>query len=106
KRSTIVFWKAAEVGITGLALVAFILPHLAEAGSDAQRTLAIVSALLLISTVFMMGTHSAFFIPAKYGVMPEILHTSVLSRGNGLLEGTSFISNILGTSFGGYLYSQ
>ena len=53
-----------------------------------------------------MGTHSAFFVPAKYGIMPEILHTSVLSRGNGLLEGTSFVSQILGTSFGGWLYTS
>jgi acyl-[acyl-carrier-protein]-phospholipid O-acyltransferase/long-chain-fatty-acid--[acyl-carrier-protein] ligase len=53
-----------------------------------------------------MGTHSAFFVPAKYGIMPEILHTSVLSRGNGLLEGTSFVSQILGTSFGGILYTE
>ena len=52
-----------------------------------------------------MGTHSAFFVPAKYGMMPEILHTSVLSRGNGLLEGTSFIANILGTVFGGSVVS-
>ena len=51
-----------------------------------------------------MGTHSAFFIPAKYGMMPEMLHTSILSRGNGLLEGTSFVANILGTVLGGLLY--
>ncbi len=51
-----------------------------------------------------MGTHSTFFIPAKYGMMPEILDTSVLSRGNGLLEGTSFLANILGTVGGGLLY--
>ncbi len=37
-------------------------------------------------------------------MMPEILHTSVLSRGNGLLEGTSFLANILGTVLGGLLY--
>ncbi len=36
--------------------------------------------------------------------MPEILHGSVLSRGNGLLEGTSFVSKYPGTSFGGFMY--
>jgi acyl-[acyl-carrier-protein]-phospholipid O-acyltransferase/long-chain-fatty-acid--[acyl-carrier-protein] ligase len=106
KRTTIVFWKVAEVGITGLALVAFLLPHTASLGWGTPETLATISAVLLIVCVFLMGTHSAFFVPAKYGIMPEILHTSVLSRGNGLLEGTSFVSQILGTSFGGILYTE
>jgi len=104
KRNIIVFWKLAEVGIMGVALVALLLPHLAAWGWGSQQTLAVCSSVLLVSVVFLMGTHSAFFIPAKYGMMPEILHTSVLSRGNGLLEGTSFLANILGTVFGGLLY--
>jgi acyl-[acyl-carrier-protein]-phospholipid O-acyltransferase/long-chain-fatty-acid--[acyl-carrier-protein] ligase len=102
KQRTIVFWKVAEVFITGLALFAFILPHLV--GSESMKSATTISSFLMIAAVFLMGTHSAFFVPAKYGIMPEILHTSVLSRGNGLLEGTSFVSQILGTSFGGYLY--
>ncbi len=106
KRSTIIFWKLAEVVITGLALVAFLLPHATDLFAASSQTMAMISAYLLIACVFMMGTHSAFFVPAKYGVMPEILHTSVLSRGNGLLEGTSFVSQILGTSFGGILYAH
>ena len=106
KRNIIVFWKLAEVAIMGVALVAFLLPHLAGWGWASQQTLAVCSSFLLVSVVFLMGTHSAFFIPAKYGMMPEILHTSVLSRGNGLLEGTSFLANILGTVFGGLLYDS
>ncbi|MDX1962296.1 MAG: MFS transporter [Pirellulales bacterium] len=104
KQRTIVFWKIAEVFITGLALVGFLLPHTVGWGWADSKTIATISAFLVIAAVFLMGTHSAFFVPAKYGIMPEILHTSVLSRGNGILEGTSFVSNILGTSFGGYLY--
>jgi acyl-[acyl-carrier-protein]-phospholipid O-acyltransferase/long-chain-fatty-acid--[acyl-carrier-protein] ligase len=102
KQRTIVFWKVAEVFITGLALFAFLLPHFVDGAS--MKTAATISSFLMIAAVFLMGTHSAFFVPAKYGIMPEILHTSILSRGNGLLEGTSFVSQILGTSFGGYLY--
>ncbi|MCC7086019.1 MAG: MFS transporter [Pirellulales bacterium] len=104
KRSIIVFWKLAEVFIMTIALVGFLLPHAAGLGFASADTLAIWSSILVISVVFMMGTHSTFFIPAKYGVMPELLHTSILSRGNGLLEGTSFAANILGTVFGGWLY--
>ena len=102
KRSIIVSWKLAEVAIMALALVGFVLPHLS--GWISPPVLAVCSSALLVLVVFLMGTHSAFFVPAKYGMMPEILDTSILSRGNGLLEGSSFIANILGTVIGGLLY--
>ena len=106
KRTTIVCWKYAEIGITGLALAGFLLPHAAAWGWASSHTLAAVGAALVVAAVFMMGTHSSFFIPAKYGIMPEILHPTILSRGNGLLEGTSFTANILGTAFGGFCYDR
>src|SRR5215471_11870283 len=105
KRDIVVFWKLVEVGIMTVALGALLLPHLAGLGIASSQVLAVVSSVTMVSIVFLMGTHSAFFVPAKYGMMPEILHTSILSRGNGLLEGTSFVANILGTVFGGVLYS-
>jgi 1-acyl-sn-glycerol-3-phosphate acyltransferase len=57
----------------------------------------------VLSTVFLMGTHSAFFVPAKYGAMPQILQPQLLSKGNGLLESLSFLAVILGTVSGGML---
>jgi acyl-[acyl-carrier-protein]-phospholipid O-acyltransferase/long-chain-fatty-acid--[acyl-carrier-protein] ligase len=105
KRSVIVFWKVAEVAMMGLALFGLVLPHLPAADSPNLPTVAMWSALLVIATVFLMGMHSTFFVPAKLGAMPEILDASVLSRGNGLLEGTSFTAQILGTSAGGILYA-
>jgi acyl-[acyl-carrier-protein]-phospholipid O-acyltransferase/long-chain-fatty-acid--[acyl-carrier-protein] ligase len=104
KRSILVLWKVAEVGMMAVAFLGFLLLHLADTGLASPQTLATWSALLVVSVVFLMGTHSAFFIPAKYGVMPEILQPVVLSRGNGFLEGTSFVANILGTTCGGMLY--
>src|SRR5215475_7298279 len=50
-----------------------------------------------------MGTHAAFFAPAKYGAMPEILQPHILSRGNGILESTTFLAAIFGTVSGGFL---
>lgn len=104
KQPTLIFWKLAEVGMMGLVLVGFVLPHLAGGDLGAARTLAVWSAVLVVAGVFLMGTHSAFFVPAKYGVMPEILQPSVLSQGNGFLEGTSFTAQIIGTAFGGFMY--
>src|SRR5262249_36359616 len=71
KRSSLVFWKVAEVGITLTALVGF---WLGTRGS-------LAGPWIVLSTVFLMGTHSAFFVPAKYGAMPEILRTHKLSQG-------------------------
>jgi acyl-[acyl-carrier-protein]-phospholipid O-acyltransferase/long-chain-fatty-acid--[acyl-carrier-protein] ligase len=105
KRSVIVFWKVAEVGMMAMALLGLSLPHFVAADSPSLPTLAVWSSVLVIATVFLMGLHSTFFVPAKLGAMPEILHPAVLSRGNGVLEGTSFTAQILGTSAGGILYS-
>ena len=105
KRSVVVFWKTAEVLMMGLAFLGLGLPHLFGADYANLPTVAVWSSALVISVVFLMGLHSTFFVPAKLGAMPEILHPGVLSRGNGVLEGTSFTAQILGTSAGGILYS-
>src|SRR6185503_3810937 len=52
---------------------------------------------LLLASVFLMGTHSAFFGPSKYGSLPELLPERKLSWGNGLLELGTFMAIILGT---------
>lgn len=95
KRNSLVFWKIAEIGITLVALLGFWL------GSAHEMT--VLGPSIVLSTVFLMGTHSAFFVPAKYGVMPEILEPQLLSKGNGILESTSFLAVILGTVAGGIL---
>jgi MFS family permease len=94
KQKAIVIWKAAEVGITLLALFGFYL------GTVHKDPL---GPWIVLSTVFLMGTHAAFFAPAKYGAMPEILQPHALSRGNGILESTTFLAAILGTVTGGLL---
>ncbi|MFO0947344.1 MAG: MFS transporter [Planctomycetota bacterium] len=106
KRNILVFWKLAEVIMMGVALFGFLIPHFPGLGLASPELQATLSASIIVSVVFLMGTHSTFFIPAKYGVMPEILHPIVLSKGNGILEGTSFVSQIVGTSVGGYLYGM
>ena len=53
---------------------------------------------VLLGCVFLMGTHSAFFGPAKYGSLPELLPERKLSWGNGILELGTFVAIILGTA--------
>jgi MFS family permease len=87
-------WKIAEVVIALVLILGFYI------GTGKGNP---VGAWIVMSTVFMMGMHAAFFAPAKYGAMPEILQPHVLSRGNGILESTTFLASILGTVFGGLL---
>lgn len=110
KRQSLVFWKIAEVGITLTALFGFWLGSvhhglvfLPSSFLGVAVTGGILGPWLVLSTVFLMGTHSAFFVPAKYGAMPEILPAHLLSKGNGLLESLSFLAVILGTVSGGIL---
>ena len=97
KRNSLIAWKVAEVLICGVAVVGF---YLGRNGGDEYQNL---GPWIVLATVFLMGTHSAFFVPAKYGVMPEILPPHLLSKGNGVLESLSFLAVILGTVSGGVL---
>ena len=60
---------------------------------------------LMLATLFLMAVHSTFFSPAKYGIVPEMLPDSELSRANGLLEMSTFFAIIIGTSTGTIMYS-
>lgn len=95
KRFSLVLWKVVEVGITALAFIGFFL--------GSEWNMPDLGVWIVLSTVFLMGTHSTFFVPAKYGAMPEILRDELLSKGNGLLESLSFLATIMGTVCGGLL---
>jgi MFS family permease len=94
KTTSCVAWKFSEILIALLLMLGFYL------GTEHDMTSGV---WLVLSGVFMMGTHAAFFSPAKYGAMPQILQPHLISRGNGVLESSTFLANILGTVAGGML---
>ena len=55
----------------------------------------------LLAVLFLMGVQSTFFGPIKYSLLPEHLKDGELISGNGLIEGGTFLSILLGTIFGG-----
>jgi acyl-[acyl-carrier-protein]-phospholipid O-acyltransferase/long-chain-fatty-acid--[acyl-carrier-protein] ligase len=59
---------------------------------------------ILLAGIFCMGTHSAFFGPSKYGLLPELLPDKKLSWGNGVLEFGTFTAIILGTVAAAFLH--
>jgi 1-acyl-sn-glycerol-3-phosphate acyltransferase len=79
--------KGAEVAIMALAGLGF-------ARSDLG---------LLLGALFLMGLHSTFFAPAKYGLLPQVLHDTELVGGNALVEMGTFVAILLGTLAAGEL---
>jgi 1-acyl-sn-glycerol-3-phosphate acyltransferase len=79
--------KAAEVAIMLIGSVGFYTGHSA----------------LLFATLFLMGTHSAFFGPAKYSILPQHLKENELVTGNALVEMGTFLAILIGTLAGGLL---
>jgi acyl-[acyl-carrier-protein]-phospholipid O-acyltransferase/long-chain-fatty-acid--[acyl-carrier-protein] ligase len=98
KRTSLIFWKVAEVGITALALLGFWIGATTDSPFGHKA-----GAWTVMVCVFLMGTHSAFYVPNKYGCLPEIFKPHALPRANGLVESTSFLAIILGTATGGAL---
>src|SRR6185369_14675300 len=87
KSRLIVGVKLLEVAVTALAMVAFAL--------------GLENGLYVI--IFLMAIHSAFFAPAKYGVIPELVPKDQLSRANGLIESFTFLAIIIGTALASVL---
>ncbi len=81
KRTISVSVKIFEIGVMLLALAGFWLNQIP----------------MLLGCVFLMGVHSSFFGPSKYGLLPELLPERKLSWGNGLIELGTFMAIILGT---------
>ncbi|MFN0198090.1 MAG: MFS transporter [Planctomycetaceae bacterium] len=92
KQRIIVFCKFIEIGIAGLAM--WVL--LTKSGDPGER----LSWSMLV--LFLMGTHSSLFGPAKYGILPDLFRTSNLPNVNGIIMMTTFLAIILGTALAGF----
>ncbi len=88
KRTVTIGVKTFEIGVMMIAL----------AGLWANRLPVAMAAVCL------MGVHSAFFGPSKYGLLPELLPEQRLSWGNGVLELGTFVAIISGGAIAGWLF--
>jgi len=57
----------------------------------------------LIALLFLMGSQSTFFGPAKYSYIPQHLKVSELIEGNALVQMGTFVAILAGTIMGGVL---
>ncbi|HEY1386204.1 MAG TPA: MFS transporter, partial [Dongiaceae bacterium] len=88
KRSVLISVKSFEIVVMLSGLAAFWIGDM--------------PALLVV--LFFMGTQAAFYSPAKYASLPELLPDRDMSRGNALIEMSTFLAIILGGVLGGSIY--
>lgn len=88
KRDVCVAVKLWEIGIALLAMAGLWL----------------VNLWMVLGSLILIATQSAFFGPAKYGILPEILDRKLLSRANGTINMFTYLAVILGCAIGGPLY--
>lgn len=86
KRSGVVLFKSVEILVMTAGLLAFLSGEL--------------WALLLV--LFFMSAQSAFFGPAKYGILPELFRERDLPAVNGVFQMTTFVAIIFGMATAGY----
>lgn len=84
KRNIVVWTKLAEVVVMLVGCTAFIVG----------------SQIFLYVVLFLMAAQSAFFAPAKYGIVPELVEKERISRANGFLESMTYLAIVIGTALG------
>lgn len=89
KRHVLVATKTFEIVAMGLGCVAFLTGRIEP----------------MLGVLFLMALQSTVFSPAKYGILPEILPNKDLSRGNGLVEMSTFLAIVLGTTVGSAMFA-
>jgi acyl-[acyl-carrier-protein]-phospholipid O-acyltransferase/long-chain-fatty-acid--[acyl-carrier-protein] ligase len=92
-----VIWlcKIAEVGIMLVGVALFLLYD--------RMGMSLQMAAIFSIVLFLMGSHSAFFGPGKYGILPELFHERDLPQANGIILMTTFLAIIFGTTLAGQL---
>lgn len=87
KSKLMVKYKLAELILMSIGALAF----------------AINNVPLLFLLLFLMSAQSAFFGPAKLGVIPEMVKPEHISKANGFVEMFSILAVILGAASAGFL---
>lgn len=88
KRNVIISTKLAEILV---ALTAFL-------------GLWLGSLWIVLGAMVLLALQSTFFSPAKFGILPEMIPETLLSRANGTMNMFTYSAVILGSALGGPLY--
>ena len=87
KSRLVVFTKIAEVGIMACVYYGFQTQNIT----------------LLMVMLFISGTHSTFYSPIKFSILPDHMKHNELLAANGFMAGGSYLAILLGMVTGGLL---
>ncbi|MFW0776666.1 MAG: MFS transporter [Rickettsiales bacterium] len=87
KSRLVVFTKCAELLIMAGAFYGFATNNI----------------YLLMVLLFFSGTHTAFYSPIKFSILPDHLQSGELLAGNGFMAGGSYLAVLMGAVAGGLL---
>lgn len=87
KSSLVIMTKIAEVGIMSCVFYGFATQNI----------------YLLMAMLFVSGTHTTFYSPVKYSILPDHLSSGELLAGNGFMAGGSYLAILMGLIVGGLL---
>ena len=90
KRSIVVWSKAAEIVVMLAGMIGFYY----------YRVIGLWGMMVVL---FFMGLQSAFFGPAKYGILPEMIRERDLPRANGIFLMFTFLAIVFGTAIAGMM---
>ncbi len=91
KTPIIVYCKVAEIAVMLLGMLAFLF----------YQSWGMLGTWTVL---FLMGMHSTFFGPGKYGILPELFRPKDLARANGLILMATFLAIIFGVICAGGLF--
>jgi acyl-[acyl-carrier-protein]-phospholipid O-acyltransferase/long-chain-fatty-acid--[acyl-carrier-protein] ligase len=89
KHRVLLWTKAPEIAAMVLATVGFYLRNLP----------------FLYVVLFLIAARTAFFSPAKFGILPEVFDDATLSSANGILELVRDLAILIGSLLGVTVYS-
>ena len=93
KRTIVVWSKAAEIVVMLAGMVGFYYYQ-------------VVGLWGMMGVLFFMGLQSAFFGPAKYGILPEMIRERDLPRANGIFLMFTFLAIVFGTAIAGAMSTK
>jgi MFS family permease len=94
-KAQIIRWvKTAEIGIMLFGGCGIIVAHFGYP---------MVGVGMMLGAVLMLGTHSTFFGPIKYAILPQHLKEDEVLGGTGMVEAATYLSILLGTVMAGWV---
>jgi acyl-[acyl-carrier-protein]-phospholipid O-acyltransferase/long-chain-fatty-acid--[acyl-carrier-protein] ligase len=89
KRTVLIAVKVFEIAVMAIGILTFLSTNIAW----------------MFIVLFLMAVHATVFSPAKYAIVPEMIPDQDLSRANALLEMSTLVAIVLGTSVAPFLFT-